>query len=132
VSGLVTIEDLIEELVGEIRDEHDDVEFGVERLGEGRFLAPGSLRVHEVADAIGLELPEGDYETIAGFLMDRLQRIPLLRDEVVHDGWRIRVQSMDHRRVEQVLIERHVPPHRKGTKQPPSQSRKPDSGTIAR
>jgi CBS domain containing-hemolysin-like protein len=105
VSGLVTIEDLIEELVGEIRDEHDDVEFEVERLGEGRFLAPGSLRVHEVADAIGLELPEGDYETIAGFLMDRLQRIPLLRDEVVHDGWRIRVQSMDHRRVEQVLIE---------------------------
>jgi CBS domain containing-hemolysin-like protein len=113
VSGLVTIEDLIEELVGEIRDEHDDVEFEVERLGEGRFLAPGSLRVHEVADAIGLELPEGDYETIAGFLMDRLQRIPLLRDEVVHDGWRIRVQSMQQRRVVQVLIEaRSVPSDR--------------------
>jgi CBS domain containing-hemolysin-like protein len=113
VSGLVTIEDLIEELVGEIRDEHDDVEFEVERLSEGRYLAPGSLRVHEVADAIGLELPEGDYETIAGFLMDRLQRIPLLKDEVVHDGWKIRVQSMHRRRVVQVLIEgRSVPSDR--------------------
>jgi len=104
-AGVVTIEDLIEELVGEIRDEHDDVESQVERIGEGRFLAPGSLRVHEAADAIGLEIPEGDYETIAGFLMDRLQRIPMPRDEVVHDGWTIRVRSMQRRVVVQVLIE---------------------------
>jgi len=115
VAGAVTIEDLIEELVGEIRDEHDDVESQVERLGEGRYLAPGSLRVHEAADAIGLELPEGDYETIAGFLMDRLQRIPMPRDEVVHDGWTIRVRSMQRRRVVQVLIEvRSVPANRDG------------------
>jgi CBS domain containing-hemolysin-like protein len=104
-AGVVTIEDLIEELVGEIRDEHDDAEFDVEMLGPGRFLAPGSLRLHEAADAIGLELPEGDYETIAGFLMDRLQRIPKRRDEVVHDGWAIRVRSMQRRRVVQVQIE---------------------------
>jgi CBS domain containing-hemolysin-like protein len=115
VSGVVTIEDLIEELVGEIHDEHDDVESDVERIGEDRFLAPGSLSLHEVADAIGLELPEGDYETIAGFLMDRLQRIPMPRDEVVHEGWTIRVQSMHRRRVEQVLIEgRSVPSDREG------------------
>jgi CBS domain containing-hemolysin-like protein len=132
VAGLVTIEDLIEELVGEIRDEHDDVESEVERLGEGRFLAPGSLRVHEAADAIGLELPEGDYETIAGFLMDRLQRIPLPRDEVVHDGWRIRVQSMHRRRVEQVLIEGHASANPKGARQPSSRSREPDSDSVGR
>ena len=114
-AGVVTIEDLIEELVGEIRDEHDDVESQVEGIGEGRFLAPGSLRVHEAAEAIGLELPEGDYETIAGFLMDRLQRIPMPRDEVVHDGWTIRVRSMQRRRVVQVLIEgRSVPADRAG------------------
>ncbi len=104
-AGVVTIEDLVEELVGEIRDEHDDAESEVERVAEGRFLAPGSLRVHEAADAIGLELPEGDYETIAGFLMDRLQRIPKSRDEVVHDGWTIRVTSTHRRRVVQVQIE---------------------------
>ncbi|MGH2752226.1 MAG: hemolysin family protein [Actinomycetota bacterium] len=104
-AGVVTIEDLIEELVGEIRDEHDDAEFEVERLGEKSYLAPGSLRVHEVADAIGLELPPGDYETIAGFLMDRLQRIPQRRDEIVYNGWTIKVRSMQLRRVVQVLIE---------------------------
>jgi len=104
-AGVVTIEDLVEELVGEIRDEHDDAESDVERVSEGRFLAPGSLRVHEAADAIGLELPEGDYETVAGFLMDRLQRIPKSRDEVAHDGWTIRVTSTHRRRVVQVQIE---------------------------
>lgn len=104
-AGLVTIEDLVEELVGEIRDEHDNAESEVEKVAEGRFLAPGSLRVHEAADSIGLELPEGDYETIAGFLMDRLQRIPKSRDEVVHDGWTIRVTSTHRRRVVQVQIE---------------------------
>ncbi|CAN5491149.1 hemolysin family protein [soil metagenome] len=104
-AGVVTIEDLVEELVGEIRDEHDEAESEVEKVAEGRFLAPGSLRLHEAADAIGLELPEGDYETVAGFLMDRLQRIPKSRDEVVHDGWTIRVTSTHRRRVVQVQIE---------------------------
>ncbi len=115
-AGVVTIEDLIEELVGEIRDEHDEVESQVERIGEGRFLAPGSLRVHEAADAIGLEIPDGDYETIAGFLMDRLQRIPMPRDEVVHDGWTIRVRSMRRRVVVQVLIEGRSAPADRGAK----------------
>jgi len=104
-AGVVTIEDLVEELVGEIRDEHDEAQSVVERVEAGRFLAPGSLRVHEAADEIGLELPEGDYETIAGFLMDRLQRIPKRSDEVFYEGWRIQVTSTSRRRVEQVLIE---------------------------
>jgi CBS domain containing-hemolysin-like protein len=105
-AGVVTIEDLVEELVGEIRDEHDEAESEVQKVTDGRFLAPGSLRVHEVSDAVGLELPEGDYETIAGFLMDRLQRIPKSRDEVTHDGWTIRVTSTHRRRVVQVQVER--------------------------
>jgi CBS domain containing-hemolysin-like protein len=135
VSGVVTIEDLIEELVGEIHDEHDDVESDVERIGEGRFLAPGSLRLHEAADAIGLELPEGDYETIAGFIMDRLQRIPMPRDEVVHDGWTIQVRSMHRRRVEQVQIEEGRPPASRGargSKTASSRRQDPDSNPIAR
>lgn len=115
-AGVVTIEDLVEELVGEIQDEHDEPESEIEKVGEGRFLAPGSLRVHEAADSIGLELPEGDYETIAGFIMDKLQRIPQRTDEVVHEGWTIRVTSMHRRRVEQVLIEESsVPTQREET-----------------
>jgi CBS domain containing-hemolysin-like protein len=104
-AGIVTLEDLLEELVGEIRDEYDVRELGVERLDERRYLVPGSLRIDETAARLGVELPEGDYETVAGFLMDRLGRIPTRRDAVEHDGWRLRVRSMQRRRVVQVLIE---------------------------
>ena len=66
---------------------------------------PGTLRVDEAADHLGVELPEGDYETVAGFLIDRLGRIPTRRDTVEHDGWRLRVRNMHRRRVVQILIE---------------------------
>jgi len=125
-AGVVTIEDLIEELVGEIRDEHDDDEFDVEKLDDRRWLVPGSLRIHEATEAIGMELPEGDYETVAGFLMDRLQRIPKQTDEVVHAGWTITVRSMHHRRVMQVLVEGE-PGDRDSTE---SRAATPDSSTA--
>jgi CBS domain containing-hemolysin-like protein len=105
-AGIVTIEDVIEELVGEIQDEYDVRELGVETLAAERFVVPGSLRIDEAADHLGVSLPEGDYETVAGFLMDRLGRIPRRRDIVVHVGWRLRVRAMHRRRVTQVLIER--------------------------
>ena len=108
-AGMVTLEDLVEEIVGEIRDEYDDAEYGIERLGDGRYLAPGSLRIGEAYELIGIDLPPGEYETIAGFLMDRLQRIPKRRDEVRYDRWTIRVRTMLRRRVVQVLIERSQP-----------------------
>ncbi len=105
-AGVVTLEDLLEELVGEIRDESDDAELGIERLGPDRFVLPGSLRIDEVAHRIGIEFPEGEYETIAGFLMDRLGRIPKRRDRVEHNDWVVRVLTMHRRRVVQVLAER--------------------------
>lgn len=105
-AGVITMEDLLEELVGEIRDEYDVSELGIERLGEQRFLVPGSLRIDEAEDRLGVDLPEGEYETVAGFLMDRLGRIPRRRDAVVHEGWRLRVMTMHRRRVVQVLLER--------------------------
>ncbi|MGH2819767.1 MAG: hemolysin family protein [Actinomycetota bacterium] len=105
-AGVVTLEDLVEELVGEIRDEYDIGELGVERMGDGRYLVPGSLRIDEASDHLDVELPRGDYDTVAGFLMARLGRIPRRRDVVEHDAWRLRVTSMHRRRVVQVLIER--------------------------
>ena len=105
-AGVVTIEDLIEELVGEIRDEYDHSESGIQRLGDGLFVIPGTLRIDEAADRLGISLPPGDYETVAGFLMDKLQRIPKRRDAVEHNGWRLRVHAMHRRRVVQVLMER--------------------------
>lgn len=105
-AGVVAIEDLIEELVGEIRDEYDEREAGIERLSDRQFLVPGSLRIDEAEDRLGVRLPPGDYETVAGFLMDKLQRIPKRRDVVEHDGWRLRVRTMQRRRVVQILIEK--------------------------
>jgi CBS domain containing-hemolysin-like protein len=111
-AGIVTIEDVVEELVGEIRDEHDIAELGIQRLGEKRWLVPGTLRIDEVVDSLSVELPEGDYETVAGFLMDKLGHVPKRGDVVDFNGWRLSVRVMQRRRVVRVLIEpapnRHV------------------------
>ena len=104
-SGVVTLEDLLEELVGEIRDEYDFTEAGVEQLGERRFLVPGSYPIYEAEERLGIDLPPGEYETVAGFIMGRLGRIPKRRDVIEHEGWRLRVRAMHRRRVVQVLIE---------------------------
>jgi CBS domain containing-hemolysin-like protein len=104
-AGVVTLEDLLEELVGDIRDEYDPTELGIARFGEGRFVVPGTMHIAELAERLGLELPEGEYETVAGFLMDRLGRIPKRSDTVEHDGWKIRVLAMHRRRVVQVQVE---------------------------
>jgi CBS domain containing-hemolysin-like protein len=113
-AGIVTLEDVLEELVGDIRDEHDEDELGVIQLDTNRYLIPGTLRIDEAERTLGLDLPEGEYETVAGFLMDRLGRIPKRRDDVEHDGWRLRVRSMQRRRVVQVVVERTRPPARPG------------------
>ena len=105
-AGIVTLEDLLEELVGDIRDEYDDAEVDVEAFGPGRYVVSGTMHLTDAETKLGLELPEGEYETIAGFLMDRLGRIPRRRDTVEHDGWRLRVLSMHRRRVVQVLVEK--------------------------
>lgn len=105
-AGIVTLEDLVEELVGEIRDEYDAGELGIVHLDEGRICIPGTLRVDEAERFLDLELPEGDYETVAGYLMDRLGRIPKRGDTLKHAGWTLRVTSMYRRRVEQIVLER--------------------------
>ncbi len=146
--GLVTIEDLVEELVGDIADEHDaitpgkvddyermpvrgvldplvpDLEgLGVADQGAGvtvstgvrTFLVDGVLREDELAETTGFRLPEGPYETLAGFLMDRLGHIPVAGETVVEDGWEFTVIEVFRRRVEQVRVvapepaEEHTP-----------------------
>jgi CBS domain containing-hemolysin-like protein len=104
-AGIITLEDIVEELVGDIRDEHDPRSTRVRTLEGGAVIAAGSVRAHELAP-LGLELPEGDYETIGGLVMDRLGRIPRRGDVVEADGWRIRVVRMDARRVGEVEITR--------------------------
>ncbi|MGH3858812.1 hemolysin family protein [Actinokineospora sp.] len=82
-AGVVTLEDLAEELVGEIHDEDDPVQAVIERRGEGAWLVPGRARVDEIADATGIALPEHeDYDTVSGLVLLHLGRVPKVGDEV--------------------------------------------------
>jgi CBS domain containing-hemolysin-like protein len=96
-------------LVGDIRDEHEEGEFDVRTIGENWYLVSGSVRPDQLAESLGLGLPEGEYETLGGFVMDSLGRIPHQGDRVEHEGWTMRVRRMEGRRVDEVeLIARSV------------------------
>jgi CBS domain containing-hemolysin-like protein len=106
-AGVVTLEDLVEELVGEVADEHDRSRPGVMRRRDGSWLVPGLMRPDEVRERTGLDVPDGPaYETLGGLVMARLGRVPQLGDEVVVDGARLRVERMDGRRVDRVALAR--------------------------
>jgi len=108
--GVVTIEDLVEELVGEIADEHDESEQSPESLlvtvpgaDPTRFVS-GVLREDEVAEHTGFRMPDGPYETLAGFLMARLGHIPAKGEKLTHRGWEFTVTDVERHRVEQVRV----------------------------
>lgn len=99
-AGVLTLEDVLEELVGEIDDEHDAPAPRLSAvLPAGTYELPGTLHPDEVAEACGLHIPEGPYETLAGFALDRLGRIPDPGDGFHHDGWRLEVAEMDRLRI---------------------------------
>jgi CBS domain containing-hemolysin-like protein len=104
-AGIVTLEDLVEEIVGDVRDEHDRLEVSrVQPLDEQSWLISGLLRADEVADAVGFVMPEGDYETVAGLVLERLGRIPTVGDEIELPGWRLTVTRMDRRRIAELRL----------------------------
>lgn len=98
-AGILTLEDLLEEIVGEVDDEHDDPTPLTVGVGAGVLLLAGTLHPDEVEEACGLRLPDGEYETVAGFVLAQLGRIPDVGDGVVHDGWRVQVAEMDGLRI---------------------------------
>ncbi|WDM43680.1 hemolysin family protein [Microbacterium luteolum] len=111
-AGLVTLEDLIEELVGEVSDEHDRTRAGIVRGRDG-IMFPGELRPDELRSRAGVVVPEGDvYDTVGGYVMSVLERVPTVGDEVTVDSGKLQVVRMDGRRVDRV---RYVPrPHDAG------------------
>ncbi len=112
-AGIVTMEDLIEEIVGDVRDEHDEPELDVQRVGDG-WSCSGLLRIDEVTSATGYTAPEGDYDTLGGLVLTELGRIPDEGDEVElpdvdssgdsRGKWIARVTGMDGRRIDRVTI----------------------------
>jgi len=106
VSGLVTLEDLIEEIVGEIRDEYD-VESPVIQLSDGTLLIDAAISVRDLEDDYQIEIPEStEYETLGGFLLTVLQRIPKIGDVVEIEGKKITVSEMVGQRIAKVKLEK--------------------------
>ncbi|POX51886.1 hemolysin family protein [Streptomyces sp. Ru72] len=111
-AGVATLEDIVEEVVGEVRDEHDPHETpdlasaGFDAVGRALYSADGSARVDQLA-RVGLRVPEGPYETLAGLVATELGRIPVKGDRVEVGGWRLDVVDASGRRAARVLM--HAP-----------------------
>ena len=106
VAGVLTINDLVSELVGDLRDEFDRASLpAIERVDKSRFLVDGSCGVDEVRSELGIPIPDGDYVTLGGFLFEGFGRIPEEGDQLEFAGWTFRVTRMDRRRVAKVVVQ---------------------------
>lgn len=103
--GLVTIEDIVEELVGDIWDEHDQVVTEIEKISDEEYLMAGSTSIDDVFEELGIE-KEVDVNTLSGWVMEVLACIPKEGDSFVSDGYKVTVVKMDERRIEKVRVQK--------------------------
>jgi putative hemolysin len=103
--GIVTLEDLLEEIVGEIEDEYDLPDESVERVDDSRIRIDGTFPIDDFNEQFGQELPQDDYHTVAGFVFGALGRAAESGDEVLHDGLRFQVLDVDGPRIERLEVE---------------------------
>ena len=102
--GIVTVEDIVEEIVGEIQDEHDRAPAMVERLPDGSYRVAGRVGIDELNDSLDWELPKGDFETVAGLVLATVHRIPAIGEELQVGRHSFTVLEVDERRVLTVRI----------------------------
>jgi CBS domain containing-hemolysin-like protein len=114
-TGVVTLEDILEQIVGEIRDEHDRTPASVDRLPDGSYWVAARTNIEELNEALDWALPKRDYETVAGLVLATLHRIPRTGEEFQVGGYTITVLEADSRHVAAVKI---VPPPMTATSEP--------------
>lgn len=102
--GIITIEDIVEEIVGEIEDEHDEPLKKYEVYDEDGYLIDGDKEIGSVNEELKLELPEGDYETMAGLMIENLEKIPVAGDQVVINGFRLTVKEASKRKINSIIV----------------------------
>ena len=122
-AGLVTLEDLIEELVGEIVDEYDVEDPQVQPLGDGEVSVSARLPVDELNELLDAELPEGDWDTVGGLVFNLLGRVPVVGDSVDVDGVRLVVDKVQGHRIGRLRVRRHTAPVAPGAEQAPPTER---------
>ena len=108
--GLITIEDLLEKIVGEIEDEYDRPEKTYEPYADGGYIVDGSTEISVLNDALNWDLPSGDFETLAGLAVDRLERIPNSGDQLLVGSYRLTVKEASKRKIQSLIIRKLDPP----------------------
>ena len=104
VAGLLSITQLVEEIVGPLGEEHPEPEY--KAIDAKTYQIEGGMRIDEANEKLGLGLPEGDYETVAGFVMSTLGRVPLEGEQLRHNGFKLVVTQMDGVKIQKVLVTR--------------------------
>jgi len=109
-AGLITLEDMLEEIVGEIRDEFDaDEDEGITKVSDLEYLIDGSTNLDDINDRIGLSLSSEEYESIGGLIMEKLGRLPVEGEIINFDNIVLTVKKMDHARIEKVYLKLKQP-----------------------
>ncbi len=109
-AGLITMEDIIEELVGNIFDEYDDEELDVKKIDDNTYILSGTITSYDLKKILGIEIPEGDYETLSGYLIDRLGRIPDENEHPVIEDEKLtyKVEEIEDKRIKYVKVCRNM------------------------
>ena len=109
VSGLITLEDALEEIVGEIADETDKEEPGIERIREREWLVPGKSEIDDVNEKIPMNIPDvKDYDTFSGFILHNIGRIPEEKEEILIGDFKVRVDEKDGNRINIYTVRRQL------------------------
>ena len=105
-AGVLTMEDILEEIVGNIFDEYDEVENEYEKIDENTFLISGSVSLYELNKILNINIPEGDYDTLSGYLLEKLEELPMEGEETIIEDEKLtyKIEEYEDKRIKQVKI----------------------------